>query len=162
MPKKEELKKKEVIRIAESLKQNYTDQFTDFIASQRLFRGNLTLKKTPVILYYTKDKIPLLFEYEQKIIPTLHSLRKYPNLLPTITVDAGAVSFMIKGADLFRPGIVSFEEFSKGQFVTVVNEKQAAMCIGIALYNSFDLPDKGKVTKTVHHLNDVLWNYQLS
>ena len=159
MPKKEELKKKKVIQLSESLKKNFPSDFSEFIASQRIFKGELTLKKNIITLYYSNSNEPLLFEIEGNVVPTLQSIRKFPNLLPKITVDAGAVKFMINGADLFRPGIVEFEEFEKGQFVTVINLQKAAMCVGKTLFDSLHLPDKGKITQTVHHLNDDIWNF---
>lgn len=157
MPKKEELRKKELQRLSESLKTNYDDDFSGYIGSQRLFKSEITLKKKLTIIYHNKSNKPFLFEYEGQILPTLQSIRKFPNVLPSITVDAGAVKFMINGADLFRPGMFEWDEFSKGQFLTIVNLQKSAMCIGKALIGSDVLPEKGKITSTLHHLNDELW-----
>ena len=157
MAKKEELRKKDVLKLSESLKKNYSVDFTKFIAGQRLFRGEVKIKKKEINIFYSKANEPFLFELHGDYIPTLQSIRSFPDLLPKVIVDAGAVKFMIKGADLFRPGIVEYEAFAKGQVVTVVNEQQAAMCLGISLYDSQNLPEKGKITITIHHLNDPIW-----
>lgn len=165
MPKKEELRKKDIQKISSSLEGVYPAEFTEFISSNKLFKADLTIKERIIILYHTTDNTPLLFEEEGVILPTLYSIRKFPNLLPKITVDAGAVKFMINGADLFRPGIVEHDPFLKDQFVTVINLQKAAMSIGKALMNSNDLPDKkekGKVTITYHYLNDDIWKYNAS
>lgn len=162
MPKKEELRKKDVSRLSKELKNDYLDEFTEFISAQRLFKSDLAIKKENVVIYHTSNNISYLFEHERNIIPTLQSIRKFPTLLATITVDAGAVKFMINGADLFKPGMVEWDSFSKDQYVTVVNLKKSAMCIGIVKFNSSELPDKGKITTTVHHLNDAIWNYNLT
>lgn len=159
MPKKEELRKKDILRLSKSLKRNFTTEFTEFIAGQKIFKGQVIIKKQQVNIFYSKANEPFLFELDGDIIPTLQTIRIFPDLLPKITVDTGAVKFMINGADLFRPGIVKFEEFQKGQVVTVVNEQQAAMCLGISLFNSQSLPEKGKVTRTIHHLNDAIWTF---
>lgn len=162
MPKKEELRKKDVQKISSSLEKAYPKPFTEFIATKKLFKAELTIKNRNLILYHKTDNTPLLFEEQEVILPTLYSLRQYPDLLPKITVDAGAVKFMINGADLFRPGMVEWEHFKKDQFVTIVNQQKAAMSIGKALLNSEELPDKGKVTVTVHYLNDEIWKYNQS
>ena len=159
MPKKEELRKKDVQKISSSLQNIYPDEFNNFIASQKLFKSNISIKDRAITLYHTADNIPLLFEEQSVILPTLYSLRKFPNLLPKITVDAGAVKFMINGADLFRPGMVEWDSFEKDAYVVIVNLQKAAMSIGKTLLASKDLSDKGKVTTTSHFLNDDIWKY---
>ena len=162
MPKKEELRKKDVQKISSSLEQVYPTAFTEFIASKKLFKAELTIKTRTLTLYHTTDNTPLLFEEQGLILPTLYSIRQFPDILPKITVDAGAVKFMINGADLFRPGMVEWDEFEKDQFVTIVNLQKAAMSIGKAILSSNELSDKGKVTVTVHYLNDEIWKYNQS
>ena len=159
MPKKEELRKKDVQKVSSSLQNKYPEAFTSFIASQKLFKTDITIKDRQITLYHTADNTPLLFEEQSVILPTLYSLRKYPNLLPIITVDAGAVKFMINGADLFRPGMVEWDPFKQDDYVVIVNLQKAAMSIGKTLLASNDLSEKGKVTITVHFLNDEIWKY---
>lgn len=162
MPKKEELRKKDIQKISSSLEGVYPVEFSQFIASTKLFKADLIIKDRIIILYHTLDNTPLLFEEKGIILPTLYSIRKFPELLPKITVDAGAVKFMINGADLFRPGIVEFDPFEKDSFVTIINLQKSAMSVGKTLMRSTDLPDKGKVTKTLHYLNDEIWKYNVS
>ena len=157
MPKKEELRKKDILYLSQSLKSRYKPEFTEHIANQHLFKREMKLKKGEISVYFTKANEALLFEFDGTILPTLQTIRKFPDLLPIITVDAGAVKFMINGADLFRPGMVEWDVFEKDQYVTVVNLQKAAMCIGKTLFSSKELPDKGKVTITIHHLGDPLW-----
>lgn len=38
------------------------------------------------------------------IIPTLRLLHKYPNLLPRMQVDQGAIKFVLSGANVMCPG----------------------------------------------------------
>jgi PUA domain protein len=159
MPKKEELRKKDIQKVSSSLASKYPEDFCNFIASNKLFKSELFIKERIITLYHTSDNTPLLMEEHNKILPTLYSIRKYPDLLPKITVDAGAVKFMINGADLFRPGIVEYQKFEKDDFVTIINLQNAAMNIGKALLSSLELPDKGKVTQTIHYLNDEIWKY---
>ena len=94
-------------------------------------------------------------------VPSLHLLQKNPSLLPTVTVDKGAIKFVINGADIMRPGVVSAQEFDQGDFVTIIDEtvgKPIAVCK--SLYSSSDLLEKssGKVLEMKHHFNDDYWN----
>ena len=47
-------------------------------------------------------------------------LAKFPHAV----VDMGAVKFMCNGANVMRPGIVEYSEFSKGDIVCIVEESQ--------------------------------------
>ena len=162
MPKKEELRKKDIQKVSSSLQDTYPKKFADFISSNKIFKSDFEIKNRKIILYHTNDNTPLLFEEDNVILPTLYSIRKFADLLPKITVDAGAVKFMINGADLFRPGMVEWDSFDKEQYVTIINLQKAAMSIGKTLMGSNELPDKGKVTTTVHYLNDEIWKYAQS
>lgn len=159
MPKKDELRKKDIQKISSVLEQDYPVDFAQFIASNKLFKTDISIKDRSITLFHTNDNTPLLFEENGVLLPTLYSIRKFPNLLPKITVDAGAVKFMINGADLFRPGMVEWDQFKKDDFVTIINLQKAAMSIGKTLLASDELPDKGKVTVTLHYLNDDIWKY---
>ena len=48
------------------------------------------------------------FSFEDRFLPSLMFIRKNPDHdIPTVQVDAGAVKFVINGADVFTQGIVS-------------------------------------------------------
>jgi len=49
------------------------------------------------------------FYYEDSLVPTLRYLLEH-EVLPKITVDMGAVKFVVNGADIMRPGIVEIED----------------------------------------------------
>ena len=159
MPKKDELRKKDIQKISSVLEQKYPTDFANYIASNKLFKSEITIKDRIITLFHTSDNTPLLFEENGVLLPTLYSVRKFPNLLPKITVDAGAVKFMINGADLFRPGMVEWDPFAKDDYVIIINLQKAAMSLGKTLLASKELPDKGKVTTTLHYLNDEIWKY---
>jgi len=159
MPKKDELRKKDIQKISTVLEKEYPVDFAQFIASNKLFKSDITIKDRLITLFHTSDNTPLLFEENGALLPTLYSIRKFPDLLPKITVDAGAVKFMINGADLFRPGMVEWDQFKKDDYVTIINLQKAAMSVGKTLLASDELPDKGKVTITLHYLNDDIWKY---
>ena len=79
---------------------------------------------------------------------------------PYIQVDMGAVKFMCKGANLMRPGITKFSEFSKNDIVCIVEESQNKfLAVGKSEVNSSELEnmDKGEVLKNLHYISDKAW-----
>lgn len=110
---------------------------------------------------FLQEGNPILFEIEGQIYPTL----KNTNLaLPRIYVDRGAIPFIIKGADLMRPGVVSTESFEKGSLVLIADaEHKKNLALGIALLNSQEIIalNKGKIIKNIHYINDSIWNFSL-
>ncbi len=101
------------------------------------------------------------FYHEKKLVPTLHYLLKQPTFLKNIVVDMGAVKFVVGGADIMRPGIVSIEsEISAGDFVVVVDvNNKKPLAIGIALFGSSEMQEMktGKVVKNIHYVGDDVW-----
>ncbi|WP_455368447.1 DUF1947 domain-containing protein [[Eubacterium] cellulosolvens] len=107
-------------------------------------------------LYLFEGK-PLLFRYEDKLIPTLFFTR-YITSAPKIEVDMGAVPHVCNGADVMAPGVQKvIDEFSKGDFVLIIDEKYGkVIAIGEALFNSDETIklNKGKVIRTLHYVGD--------
>ncbi len=106
--------------------------------------------------------MPAFIEIEEKIVPHLKFLLKSGyDWLPSIVVDQGAVMPIARGADLMRPGIVRISrDFNKGDVVIIVEpSKLLPLAVHEALYNSAEIEkmDKGKVTRSLHHLRDKYW-----
>ncbi|MFP4524381.1 MAG: PUA domain-containing protein [Candidatus Woesearchaeota archaeon] len=92
--------------------------------------------------------------HEDRWIPSLELLREH-EVLPKVIVDKGTPPFILKGADLMRPGVVECGEFSKGDVVVVVDEVHGyPLATGEALLSSGELLDKdeGKVIRILHNL----------
>ena len=110
-------------------------------------------------LYLFEGK-PLLFKSEEKLIPTLF-FERYIRSAPQIVVDMGAVPHLCNGADLMAPGVQKVaDEFSKGDFVLIVDEKYGkVIAIGEALFNSDEIIklNQGKVIKTLHYVGDNIY-----
>lgn len=106
-------------------------------------------------------KKPMLFYYEEDLIPTLHVLQEN-QFLKSITIDMGAIGFVIKGADVMRPGITKIDSaISKGEPVAIIDETHSKpIAVGVSLYSSEDMDqmDSGKVIKTIHYVGDTIWN----
>ena len=100
------------------------------------------------ILKIKDEHVPFLSE--------ISTLEKFPH----VQVDMGAVKFMCKGANLMRPGIKKFSEFSKNDIVCIVEESQNKfLAVGKSEVNSTELQDmdKGEVLKNLHYISDKAW-----
>jgi PUA-domain protein len=124
-------------------------------------------KKDQVILvedekyrFILVNKEILFFYYENQIAPTLKLLQQ-KDLLKKITVDMGAVKFVVNGADIMRPGIIEIEEdIKENDFIVIIDvNNKKPLSIGIALLNSEEMRNtsSGKVIKNIHFVGDELW-----
>ncbi len=114
------------------------------------------------ILYINKK--PCFFYYQDVIIPTLKYLLNNPNLLKSITVDMGAVKFVVNGADIMRPGITQIDGgIKQDEPIVIVDENnKKPLAIGISLLNGKDLQAQasGKHIKNIHYVGDDLWKLE--
>jgi len=127
-------------------------------------------KKDQVELVEDKYKIilinkkPAFFYYDGKAVPTLKFLQEN-NILKKITVDMGAVKFVVNGADVMRPGIIEIEEgIVKDQFVCVIDKNnKKPLAVGIALFTGEEMKSmsSGKVIKNIHYVGDELWRMEV-
>ncbi len=112
-------------------------------------------------VYYVNDKL-FFFKINDKIIPSLKIILEGKIILKNITVDMGAVKFVVSGADVMRPGIVNIDEtISKGDVVAVIDEKnKKPLSIGESLFNApeMKLMTSGKAVKNLHFVGDKHWN----
>ncbi len=106
----------------------------------------------------TGDGLKIL-QIESEFLPFLSEeaiLEKFPYVM----VDMGAVKFMCNGANVMRPGIRKYSEFSKDQIVCVIEEsKHKFLAVGRALVDSTELESmqKGEVVKNLHYISDKFW-----
>ncbi|MGE0793348.1 MAG: PUA domain-containing protein [Candidatus Woesearchaeota archaeon] len=123
----------------------------------------LITKKTNVVQdneFLLIENKPLFLFKNDVLIPTLMILLKDISLLPKVVVDKGAIKFVANGADIMRPGIVSFEEFKKDDFVVIVEETyNKPLAVGQALFSSEEIKsgESGKVIKNIHYVGDEIW-----
>lgn len=117
--------------------------------------------KTDEYTFYTINGVPSFFEYDNTTLPTLKCLLQQL-ILPTVTVDMGAVRFVVNGADIMGPGITAFSAgVNEGDYVVVVDEthgKPLAVCKSLISSEHFMKGMGGKVLANVHYVGDKLWN----
>ncbi len=81
--------------------------------------------------------------------------------LPSVTVDMGAVQHVVNGADVMRPGIVSFESrFNKSDIVLVrdvKNRRALAVCRALMSSEEAETLNRGKILENLHRVGDKYW-----
>jgi PUA-domain protein len=118
-----------------------------------------------VITYYMQNGKLAFIEKDGLCIPSLHLYIAQKIAIPKCVVDMGAIKFVIGGADIMRPGIVSIEtDLPLGSLVVIVEvEHQRPLAIGKLLLDSNEITQmqKGKVVANLHYLGDSFWNFSL-
>eukprot|EP01016_Furgasonia_blochmanni_P031338 TRINITY_DN3239_c0_g1_i1.p2 TRINITY_DN3239_c0_g1~~TRINITY_DN3239_c0_g1_i1.p2 ORF type:complete len:209 (+),score=47.41 TRINITY_DN3239_c0_g1_i1:138-764(+) len=116
----------------------------------------LVIDETDEIIFYTKDKL---------VVPTLRLLHRYPDMLPKMQVDKGAIKHVFGGANVMCPGLTSaggkMDDVPSGAVVAITAEgKKHAVAIGVTTLSTKDIAGHGKGIgiETTHHLNDALWH----
>jgi PUA domain protein len=99
----------------------------------------------------------LVFGSEKGFFPTVKgALELADKEKRTVTVDKGAISFVINGADIMRPGVVS----KKGDYVIIREETHGkAIGIGEALWSGEEFAGNttGKCVKSLYFVGDDVW-----
>ena len=109
---------------------------------------------------YFIDGRPGLLKIGENLFPTLTNSMILESV-PTITVDAGAVSHICNGSALMAPGIVRIEGTFPLNAVVAVKEITYGKTIALvkSLLDSRELATvkKGKAALTVHYVGDKYW-----
>lgn len=102
---------------------------------------------------------PLLMEHSGRYYVSVYGAIKLKPEKFKVVVDLGAMEFIMNGADVMKPGIVSADpRIREGDFVYVtVESKDVPIAVGIALCNAEDMKGKGKAVKNLHHVKDKIW-----
>ncbi|XP_060073292.1 malignant T-cell-amplified sequence 1 homolog [Ylistrum balloti] len=109
---------------------------------------------------------PLFFRHrEDKYVPALKLLHKYPFLAPHMQVDKGAIRFVLSGANIMCPGLTSpgarMTKVDADTVVAVMAEgKEHAVAVGVTKMSTDEILEKNKGigVENIHYLNDGLWN----
>jgi PUA-domain protein len=103
------------------------------------------------------------FIQDAKAFLTVRGLLKYPIAKSFVTVDMGAIKFVINGADVMGPGIVDADiGIQIGDFVWVRDEKnRKPLAVGRALITGTEMKEKkpGKAIKSILFVGDKLWKF---
>lgn len=117
------------------------------------------------LCFYLINRKPFIMEYDGWIFPTLKGAIERPFEQRRVAVDAGAIPYVVNGADVMRPGItvVSPDVRSQAPVQVVDDRHKKPLAIALAL---FDAPailasTSGKMCKTIHFVGDEIWNLEI-
>ncbi|KAL2872116.1 P-loop containing nucleoside triphosphate hydrolase protein [Aspergillus lucknowensis] len=122
---------------------------------------------------YTIDSNPIFYQPQDgPPIPHLKLLHAFPQMLPSIQIDRGAIRFVLSGATLMAPGLTSpggqlpdsENALEKGTVVAVRAEGKQEICmVGTLKVGTEEIKSKGKgvVIDDGHYLGDGLWKMHL-
>lgn len=137
--------------------------------AEKVEKYNILLSKKDNLLvednFYYKDNQLFLFEYKNNVLPTLKTIlgnKLIEQSFKRVTVDMGAIKFVIKGADIMRPGIPKVDKgITKNEPVLIVDESHGKpIAIGISLYDDQDYKEQkaGKAVRNIHYVGDIIWH----
>lgn len=115
------------------------------------------------MIYKSGEKFLIVTESNKKIISKVipHLKTLIDTELKSVYVDLGAVPFIIKGANIMRPGIQKIDpEIIKGETILVKDEEhKKTLAIGEALFNSEEMQaqEKGISVNILHYMGDDLY-----
>ncbi len=111
------------------------------------------------------DKVPTFFSVEGHFYLTLKGHTRYEIITKYVTVDMGAVPFLVNGADVMAPGIIDADiSIREGDVIWVRDEKNLKpILVGKSREKGEQLVSlsKGKVIDTIHFVGDDLWRAEL-
>lgn len=109
---------------------------------------------------------PLFFaERDGPWYPTLRLLHQYPDMMPKLRADKGAIKFVLSGAHIMCPGLTSpgasmeAEAEAEAPVAIYAEGKEHAMAVGLTKLSTAEMRaiNKGVGVENVHYLNDGLW-----
>lgn len=111
---------------------------------------------------YLVEGVPMAFSHEGRVMPTVKGLLEFPATERYVTVDEGAVPYLLRGADVMAAGIVDADaNLQPGDAAWVREEKHLRpLAVGVAIMSGAEMAaaEKGRAVTTVHHLRDKLWD----
>lgn len=169
---KTQLSNSEVKDLIKSLETNYN--LKNIISKKDVVirEDNLLKVNNKVLFFFYKEAHKEIHkednkeDHVEKLTPTLKLVlelgeRIKETCIKTITVDKGAVKFVINGADIMRPGITHIDEgIKKGDIVIILEEthqKPISICISEATSEELKVMAHGNVLKNIHFVGDVIW-----
>ncbi|ETS63275.1 hypothetical protein PaG_01551 [Moesziomyces aphidis] len=101
----------------------------------------------------------------------LRLLHKFPEMLPSVQVDRGAIKFVLSGANVMSPGLVSAggklpdpskgeQPIKEGECVAIrAQGKNEILAVGVMKMDSEQVRKTGKgiAIENIHYLGDDLW-----
>jgi PUA domain protein len=154
-----DLPRRELKKIHLRVEQTLGKGFLHFLDGKKIETCSTDLGVDMILV----DSEPRFFISEKMIFPTLAAfLEMDVRTMPYhMTVDMGAVPFVVNGADVMRPGVKELDMSArKGDFVIITEQNHGRpLAVGILLYDASELMERGegKVAKNLHFVGDKMW-----
>ncbi|MDD1703054.1 MAG: RNA-binding protein [Methanoregula sp.] len=135
--------------------------------SAALFHSDMieVIETNADVALYLVNKKPLLMDAGDWVFPTLKGAVQIPFPERMVTVDAGAIPYVVNGADVMRPGIVTVTDdiVTKGPVQIADERHRKPLAIGVSIMTGSEIraSASGKMVKNFHHVGDELWNLEL-
>eukprot|EP01132_Coremiostelium_polycephalum_P002258 gene2258-2781_t len=161
-------------QIKSSLQRNIRNSILTQYPALNEIQEEVFPKKVPIVLAKCQNNINLILvnneviffnEREGPYYPTIRFLHKYPNILPHLQVDRGAIKFVLQGANIMCRGLTSpgarmETDVPANSIVAIMAEgKQHAAAVGLTKMSTQDIrtinSDIGVIN--IHYLNDSLY-----
>lgn len=151
---KKQLNKSEIQKLNKEIKEKYGVELFSKKDKVEIIEKN-------DVKMLAKDGKVMFFYHGEELIPTLKLLQEN-NFLKKITVDIGAVKFVVNGADIMKPGITKLDNgIEKGENAAIIDEKHGkiiSVCKTLFSGEEIKGMDKGKVLQNLHYVGDKVWN----
>ena len=134
------------------------EPFLEDPSSLRQSSLDMAVSDEGVALIFIEGRPLLMLVEDQPFFTVLGAIEMMP-YKRLVVVDSGAVRFVVNGADIMKPGIVSADpEIAVGDLVVIVEERHnKPLAIGRALVAGTEMKGEGKAVKSLHHVGDVIW-----
>jgi len=153
---------RELKRIRERIRNDLGEDFLTFLEGRRIETCTTDLETDMIFV----EGEPRFFLSEKMIFPTLKAfMDKDVRAMPFhVTVDMGAVPYVVNGADIMRPGIVDMDtKTHKDDFVIITESANGRpLAVGKLLYDASEIMGmkEGKVVKNLHFVGDKMWGLE--
>lgn len=163
--------------LSKTVVKDFRQTFYKSLAVEEERLPDLWPKKGKVISYKTKSGDDRKSEHivvdgehhfihvEDYVVPSLKTVHAYTNMYPRFTCDAGAIKFILKGANVMSPGLTnenaSMDNVEKGKIVAIyVKDHEHAVAIGVTTKSTEDIKteNEGVAVETIHFVGDGFWN----
>ncbi len=125
------------------------------------------VKASQHVTLYCRGSEPVFYEQRDgPILPTLRFAHQHPKIWTTVTVDKGAIPYILGGANIMCPGLTNpgailNPDLKAGDGVVVMCEgKETAIATGVLKMSAKDIKEvnKGVAVECCHFLGDGLFN----
>ncbi|OMJ72847.1 hypothetical protein SteCoe_28616 [Stentor coeruleus] len=132
-----------------------------FTKTSKLKQCTVSGSKTKIYYEESQNTWTAVYIDTQILFPTIYTLWKYPDLLPTIYIWSAVSSYIINGADLMWPGVAYPDDIVRkiriGTLVSISVVGNLPIAVGIVSSICTDGIFKGKCVEVLHCYRDELW-----